>query len=58
MIDKLRYYFNILCECFNNDEPKSPPAYKREIINSFNKTDDLPYTRFYKNYNHKEYDYL
>jgi len=65
VLKSITYYFNILYDCFSNDEPKSPPPYKREIIDSFktsqgiyDDTEDVRYRRFYKNYNHKEYDYI
>ena len=60
-LKSMTYYFNVLCECFHNDEPKSPPPYKREIIDGFkfdDKMEDVRYIRFYKNYDHKEYDYI
>ena len=62
LMDKVKYFFNVLCECFHNDEPKSPPPYNREIIDTFkfneDEDEDVRYRRFYKNYDHKEYDYF
>ncbi len=59
-INYLTYYFNILCDCFSNDEPKSPEPYKREIIDTFrfDEDDDIKYTRYYKKYDHTDYNYL
>ena len=52
ILKTLTYYFNVFCECFCNDEPKSPPAYRRELIDTFRIDEDeqdenLRYTRFY-----------